>query len=152
MRLAGTCSRYSNSAMPQLTSAATYHGRSARFWRWAYQANVMKTLEQTSSSAARADDVGPNRILPGRSSAVHGAAGARPTGMSGNRRDVGLGGAEVDDAGAEQEAAVEHGVGDEHLAADLEPREQRLVERVEVVLRSPPAPRGPAARSGRWRC
>src|SRR5260221_14581009 len=50
-RLAGTCSRYSNSAIPQLTSAATYQGRSLRFLRWAYHAKVMKTLEQTRRPA-----------------------------------------------------------------------------------------------------
>src|SRR6516164_3611194 len=50
MRLAGTCSRYSNRAIPQLASAARYHGRSSRFLRWAYHAKVMKTLEAMSSS------------------------------------------------------------------------------------------------------
>src|SRR6267142_833284 len=49
MRLAGTCSRYSNSAIPQLMIAATYHGRSARLRRCAYHAMVMKTFEQISS-------------------------------------------------------------------------------------------------------
>src|ERR1700733_12579560 len=53
MRLPGTCSRYSKKAMPQLTNAATYQGRSARFFRCAYQANVMNTFEQMSSSVAR---------------------------------------------------------------------------------------------------
>ena len=33
--------RYSNSAIPQLTSAATYQGEDARFLRCPYQANVM---------------------------------------------------------------------------------------------------------------
>src|SRR5678815_2153153 len=46
-RLAGTCSRYSNSAMPQLTRAAIYQGRSARLRRCAYQANVMNTFDTT---------------------------------------------------------------------------------------------------------
>src|SRR3954447_4561614 len=45
MRLAGTCSRYSKSAIPQLANAATYHGRDDKLRRWAYQANVMKTFE-----------------------------------------------------------------------------------------------------------
>ena len=53
MRLAGTWSRYSKSAMPQLTIAATYHLRSFRFRKWAYQANVMKTFEAIRSSAVR---------------------------------------------------------------------------------------------------
>src|SRR6185295_10280002 len=35
--------------MPQLTSAARYHGAVARFLRWPYQAIVMKTLEAISS-------------------------------------------------------------------------------------------------------
>src|SRR6476659_4103058 len=39
--------------MPQLAMAAKYHGRSARFRRCAYQANVMKTLERTSRPAVR---------------------------------------------------------------------------------------------------
>src|SRR6059058_6153062 len=52
MRLPGTCSRYSKNAIPQLATAARYQGRSARFLRCAYQANVMKTLEATSSSVA----------------------------------------------------------------------------------------------------
>jgi hypothetical protein len=42
---------YSNSAIPQLTRAAIYHGLFSRFLRWAYQANVMKTLEQTRRPA-----------------------------------------------------------------------------------------------------
>src|SRR3954447_15228983 len=45
MRLAGTCSRYSKSAIPQLANAATYHGRDDKLRKWAYQANVMKTFE-----------------------------------------------------------------------------------------------------------
>src|SRR3954464_3244504 len=48
MRLAGTCNKYSNSAMPQLAIAATYHLRSPRFRRCAYQANVMNTFEAMS--------------------------------------------------------------------------------------------------------
>src|SRR4051812_27770822 len=50
MRLAGTCSRYSARAMPQLTSAAMYQGEVARFFRCPYQAKVMKMLEPISSS------------------------------------------------------------------------------------------------------
>src|ERR1051325_1154742 len=49
MRLAGTCSKYSKSAMPQLTNAAMYHFRSARFLRCAYQANVMKMFDAQRS-------------------------------------------------------------------------------------------------------
>src|SRR5436190_16786382 len=49
MRLAGTCSRYSKSAMLQLTIAATHHGRSARLRRCAYHAKVMNTFEAMSS-------------------------------------------------------------------------------------------------------
>src|SRR5688572_3211678 len=51
MRLAGTCSRYSKSAMPQLTSAAIHHGFAESSRRCAYQAKVMKMLEATSSDA-----------------------------------------------------------------------------------------------------
>src|ERR1700690_1703626 len=35
--------------MPQLTKMASHKGLLARFFRWAYQANVMKTLEAVSS-------------------------------------------------------------------------------------------------------
>src|SRR3954451_12021337 len=59
MRLAGTCSRYSKSAIPQLANAATYHGRDDKLRRWAYQANVMKTFEamrrQTVTTMVRID-------------------------------------------------------------------------------------------------
>src|SRR4029077_9288243 len=52
MRLPGTCSRYSKNAMPQLTSAATYQGRAARFFKCAYQAKVMKTFDAVSNRVA----------------------------------------------------------------------------------------------------
>ncbi len=54
MRFAGTCSRYSKRAIPQLASAATHQARVERFRRWAYQAKVMKTFEQARSATARA--------------------------------------------------------------------------------------------------
>src|ERR1700688_3285717 len=57
MRLAGTCSRYSKNAMPQLRIAARYHGRSPRLRRCAYQAKVMNTLERTSSATVCATTV-----------------------------------------------------------------------------------------------
>src|SRR6185295_7661979 len=107
--------------MPQLTSAATYHGRSARFCRWAYQANVMKTFEQTSSSAARYTTsvlIAP----PGTKLPIDRASG--PGHDRGDRGHVGLRRPEIDDAGAQQEAAVDHRVGDEDLAAQLEAGEQ----------------------------
>src|SRR6478609_1952019 len=53
MRLAGTCSRYSNRAIPQLAKAATIHGRPLRLRRWAYQAKVMNTFERTSRPTVR---------------------------------------------------------------------------------------------------
>src|ERR1044071_7102170 len=49
MRLAGTWSRYSKNASPQLTPTATSSGAARRLRRCAYQANVMKTLEQMRS-------------------------------------------------------------------------------------------------------
>src|SRR4051812_22583227 len=49
MRLPGTCSRYSNNAMPQLTSAATIQGLCPSSLRCAYQAKVMNTLLKDSS-------------------------------------------------------------------------------------------------------
>jgi hypothetical protein len=51
MRFAGTCTRYSNSAMPQLTSAAMTQGLAAMFLRCAYHANVMNTFEMISRPA-----------------------------------------------------------------------------------------------------
>src|SRR5688572_6068209 len=51
MRLAGTCSRYSNRAMPQLISAAMYHGDARSSLRCAYHAKVMKRLERPSRIA-----------------------------------------------------------------------------------------------------
>src|SRR5215207_3620950 len=54
MRLAGTCSRYSNNAIPQLTSAATTHGRPECFFRCAYQANVMNTFDSVNKPIAAA--------------------------------------------------------------------------------------------------
>src|ERR1700722_8289949 len=49
MRFAGTCSRYSNKAMPQLTRAATTQGRVFNSLRCPYQAKVMNTFERLSS-------------------------------------------------------------------------------------------------------
>src|SRR5690606_21483738 len=49
IRLAGTWSRYSKSAIDQLTTAAMYHARWLRFRRCAYHAKVMKTLDRTRS-------------------------------------------------------------------------------------------------------
>src|SRR3954449_2739164 len=51
MRLAGTCSRYSNRAIPQLTRAATYQARDRRSFRCAYHAKVMNTFEHVSKLA-----------------------------------------------------------------------------------------------------
>src|SRR6185295_14675711 len=50
--LAGTCSRYSNSAMPQLASAATHQARPCMLRKCAYQAKVMKRFDAASSRAA----------------------------------------------------------------------------------------------------
>src|SRR3954453_5289505 len=71
MRLAGTCSRYSKSAIPQLANAATYHGRDDRLRRWAYQANVMKTFEamrrQTVTRIVRIDAMVTRRAAANQS-------------------------------------------------------------------------------------
>src|SRR3954464_9980535 len=64
MRLAGTCSRYSNSAMPQLASAATYQARPERFFRWAYQAKVMNTFESTSRPVALSTEDSTAGMVP----------------------------------------------------------------------------------------
>src|SRR5688572_871491 len=50
MRFAGTWSRYSKKAMPQLATAAQYHGLAFQFFKCAYQAKVMKALEQISNT------------------------------------------------------------------------------------------------------
>src|SRR6266571_1626007 len=71
MRLAGTCRRYSNSAMPQLTMAATYQGRSARLRRCAYHAMVMNTLEAMSNRTVERADI------RGDSTGARGARGAK---------------------------------------------------------------------------
>src|SRR6201988_2267749 len=54
MRFAGTISRYSKSAMPQLASAAIHQGLAESSFRCAYQAKVMNTLEATSRPAVAA--------------------------------------------------------------------------------------------------
>src|SRR5438105_212746 len=54
MRLAGTCSRYSKSAIAQLTSAATYQGLACRCLRCPYQANVMNRFDAASIVAVTA--------------------------------------------------------------------------------------------------
>src|ERR1700687_6109999 len=46
-RLAGTASQYSKNAMPQLTMMAS-GSQLSLYFRWPYQANVMKTLEANS--------------------------------------------------------------------------------------------------------
>src|SRR5678816_1833534 len=51
MRLAGTCNRYSKSAMPHDTSAANHHGLPERFFRCPYHAKVMKRFDSVSSTA-----------------------------------------------------------------------------------------------------
>src|SRR6185369_3007948 len=45
-RFAGTWSRYSNSAMPQLANAAMYQGFELKFFRCPYHAKVMKTFDR----------------------------------------------------------------------------------------------------------
>ena len=39
--------------MPQLASAAIHHGLAAWFFRWAYQAKVMNTLDITKRTIVR---------------------------------------------------------------------------------------------------
>src|SRR5882672_6017999 len=50
MRFAGTCSRYSKSAMPQEASAAMNQGLEESSFRCAYQAKVMNTFESVSNT------------------------------------------------------------------------------------------------------
>src|SRR6476661_1500273 len=88
MRLAGTCSRYSKSAIPQLANAATYHGRDDRLCRWAYQANVMKTFEatrrQTVTTIVRIDADG-NAGARTQSNAIRDRGHRREDSTAGNR-------------------------------------------------------------------
>src|ERR1700752_4293383 len=74
MRFAGTWSRYSNRAMPQLTIAAIYHLRSWRFFKCAYQAKVMNTFDPISNKVIfRATDIflfPPNRDTTERASST----------------------------------------------------------------------------------
>src|SRR5690554_7421911 len=44
IRLAGTCNKYSNSAIPQLINAAITQGLWFNVFKWAYQAKVINTL------------------------------------------------------------------------------------------------------------
>src|SRR5216683_36189 len=53
-RLAGTASQYSKNAMPQLTMMANGSQLSLNF-KWAYHANVMKTLEANSIRTGKTD-------------------------------------------------------------------------------------------------
>src|SRR5260370_32925150 len=48
MRFAGTWKQYSKKAMPQL-ARITFHNASLRYFRWPYQANVIKMFEMVSS-------------------------------------------------------------------------------------------------------
>src|SRR5438067_295308 len=58
IRFAGTCSMYSKKAINQLSTAATYHFRSPRLRRCAYQAKVMNTFDAISSAVVRRTTVG----------------------------------------------------------------------------------------------
>ena len=62
MRLAGTIDMHSNSAMPQLMSAAINHGLSERFFRCAYQAKVMKQFDAIGMTVV-VSMVEPNKLL-----------------------------------------------------------------------------------------
>src|SRR5687768_5873143 len=50
MRFAGTWSRYSKKAMPQLATAAQYHGFVFQFFKCAYHANVMNAFEKINNT------------------------------------------------------------------------------------------------------
>src|ERR1700681_2848895 len=52
MRLAGTWKQYSKKAMPQL-ARITFHSASLRYFRWPYQAKVMKIFEIVSKRMVR---------------------------------------------------------------------------------------------------
>jgi hypothetical protein len=63
IRFAGTWSRYSKNAMPQLAATATRRGFARRFLKCAYQANVMKMFEHTRSPAVVATVFRFNALL-----------------------------------------------------------------------------------------
>src|ERR1700730_5624579 len=52
MRLAGTWKQYSKKAMPQL-ARMTFQSASLRYFRWPYQAKVMKIFEMVSRRTVR---------------------------------------------------------------------------------------------------
>lgn len=79
MRLAGTWNMYSARAMPQLTNAAMYQGAVARFFKWPYQAIVMKTLDATSSKIACSEKGIDESMLIGKLSVAGEDNAARPT-------------------------------------------------------------------------
>src|SRR4051812_40175045 len=142
MRLAGTCNRYSNSAMPQLTSAAMTHGLDCRFLRCPYHANVMNRFDAVSINAvsANVDEVRFAMRAPHRQSA-HFSASHRDIGQRGraasckravirrviaeDERELGVGGLVM--ASGVKQAAVK----EKHVAGiELEPPlrfDQRLV-------------------------
>lgn len=66
MRLAGTCRRYSKKAIPQLSSAATYHGEAAWLRRWPYQAKVMNRLLAISRAIVARVAIGAIMVGQGR--------------------------------------------------------------------------------------
>jgi len=53
IRFAGTWSKYSNKAIPQLTNTATIQGLWEKFFKCPYQANVIKKLLQINMKAVR---------------------------------------------------------------------------------------------------
>src|SRR5262245_5256610 len=78
--------------------------------------------------------IGARRILAQRGRA-QGRVGflAEARDDAGERFDVGERGAEIDDAGAQDEAPADDRVRHERLAALLDPFEERLVELVEIL-------------------
>lgn len=51
IRLAGTCNRYSNNAMPHEINAAIHHGLLVKFFKWPYHAKVMKMFDKINRPA-----------------------------------------------------------------------------------------------------
>ena len=56
MRLVGTCKTYSKKAMPQLNNITKINGLLLKFFKWPYQANVMKRLEKNKKIMVRNTD------------------------------------------------------------------------------------------------
>ena len=160
MRLAGTCSRYSNSAMPQLTSAATIQGFWFRCLRCAYHANVMNTFDSVSSTTVSHDRIhhGSPAIIGTSTRRRTGAARIAPVAARSRRRRPACT-ARNRARGAQSHAGSKNFCGARRAAQPLADVAdvgrlaaqalQRAAPRTDRLPRSARAPRAPCARASR---